>query len=217
MGFNLDSYEQVKDRITRFYKDHPEGRITTELVTSPAELAKCAGFKAYCWIGEVCKATGYAYEIQGQGVNRDAWVENAETSAIGRALANMDYCGSMRPSREEMSKVRQPQPDPVSQAAKIFEADPYITARDRVVSELQTIAGKPGAPGAWPSAERDALKIKDLIAEAAKSKDVDLLAIALERAKAFARIRVVGDNSKNIEAVLKCPDIPSLQKLGEVY
>ncbi len=105
MGFNLDSYEQVKDRITRFYANNPEGRITTELVTSPGELAKHAGFKAYCWIGDILKATGYAYEAQGQGVNRDAWVENAETSAIGRALANMDYCGSIRPSREEMSKV----------------------------------------------------------------------------------------------------------------
>ena len=46
-------------------------------------------------------------EQKGQGVNRDAWVENAETSAIGRALANMDYCGTLRPSREEMSKVKQ--------------------------------------------------------------------------------------------------------------
>jgi len=32
-------------------------------------------------------------------------LENAETSAIGRALANMDYAKGKRPSREEMEKA----------------------------------------------------------------------------------------------------------------
>lgn len=105
MGFNLDNYEPVKERIERFYKDHADGRITTELVTDPATLGDRAGFRAFVYIGETLKATGYAYEEKGQGVNRDAWVENAETSAIGRALANADYCGTLRPSREEMSKT----------------------------------------------------------------------------------------------------------------
>jgi hypothetical protein len=105
MGFNLDNYEPVKDRIERFYADHPDGSISTELVTSPSDLGKCAGFKAFACIGTGIRATGYAYEEKGQGVNRDAWVENAETSAIGRALANFGYCGTLRPSREEMSKV----------------------------------------------------------------------------------------------------------------
>jgi hypothetical protein len=110
MGFDLSNYEQVKDRITRFYSDHPDGRILTELVTAPAELGTHASFKALVYLGDTLKATGYAYEAQGQGVNRDAWVENCETSAIGRALANMDYCGSLRPSQEEMSKVNNKPP-----------------------------------------------------------------------------------------------------------
>lgn len=107
MGFNLDNYEQVKDRIARFYKDHADGRITTELITDSAMLREFAGFKATVWIGAELKATGFAYEERGQdgGVNKNAWVENAETSAIGRALANADYCGTLRPSREEMSKT----------------------------------------------------------------------------------------------------------------
>ena len=38
---------------------------------------------------------------------KDAWAENCETSAIGRALANWNYqgTGKKRPSKEEMSKV----------------------------------------------------------------------------------------------------------------
>jgi len=114
MGFNLDDYEPVKDRITRFYADHKDGRILTELVTDPASLDRCAGFKAFVYIADIVKATGYAYEAQGNGVNRDSWVENAETSAIGRALANMDYCGTQRPSREEMAKVARSEAKPAS-------------------------------------------------------------------------------------------------------
>jgi hypothetical protein len=54
--------------------------------------------------------TGYAEEVRGAGnVNRTSHVENCETSAIGRALANCGMAGSdmtKRPSREEMSKVQ---------------------------------------------------------------------------------------------------------------
>ena len=32
MAFNLDNYEEVKDRIPLFYLTYPEGRITTEIV-----------------------------------------------------------------------------------------------------------------------------------------------------------------------------------------
>jgi hypothetical protein len=74
-------------------------------VSSPESLGSFAAFKSSVYLGDILKATGYAYEAQGQGVNKDAWVENAETSAIGRALANMDYCGTLRPSHEEMSKT----------------------------------------------------------------------------------------------------------------
>ena len=50
---------------------------------------------------------GYAFEVAGSGANRTSHEENCETSAIGRALANMGYATSHkdRPSREEMSKA----------------------------------------------------------------------------------------------------------------
>ena len=107
MQFNLEAYEPVKDRITRFYSDHADGRIITELISSPTDLGSFAAFRALCYLDNTLKSTGYAYEAAGgKGANQDSWVENAETSAVGRALANMDYCGDLRPSREEMSKVK---------------------------------------------------------------------------------------------------------------
>ena len=51
-------------------------------------------------------ATGLASERIGDGdVNTVACLENTETSAIGRALANLGLTASaQRPSREEMSR-----------------------------------------------------------------------------------------------------------------
>lgn len=107
MGFNLDDYEPVAARLDRWLKDHPTGRVITDLVHY---LSDVAVFKAELWLDGEIVATGWAEEIRGQGnVNRTSHVENCETGAVGRALANAGYAGSdvsKRPSREEMGKVQ---------------------------------------------------------------------------------------------------------------
>ena len=52
-------------------------------------------------------ATGWAAEREGDGeINSVACLENTETSAIGRALANLGFTAArQRPSAEEMAKV----------------------------------------------------------------------------------------------------------------
>jgi hypothetical protein len=63
-------------------------------------------------------ATGYAEEVKSdRGVNATSFVENCETSAIGRAIANCPLqapASGPRPSRNEMQKVERlltsPQP-----------------------------------------------------------------------------------------------------------
>jgi len=109
--FNLDNYETVEDRLKFFWKDNPNGRIFTEVVHETDD-GSCVTIRAFVYKDESDinpVATGIAQETKGQGgfANTDAWVENCETSAIGRALANWKYQGSnkARPSREEMSKV----------------------------------------------------------------------------------------------------------------
>ena len=107
MGFDLSEYEPVDHRIHRFYEDHPEGRILTfaEEVTDDRACFRAAVYTDRT--DERPAATGYAYERREDGhVNRTSHVENCETSAIGRALANlgMNPKGS-RPSREEMSSA----------------------------------------------------------------------------------------------------------------
>jgi hypothetical protein len=109
--FNLDNYETVEDRLKVFWKDNPNARISTEIAHITPE-GTCVTIRAEIYKQEEDArpvSTGIAQETKGQGgfANADAWMENCETSAIGRALANWKYQGSTkpRPSREEMSKV----------------------------------------------------------------------------------------------------------------
>lgn len=108
MGFNLEDYEPVAARHSRWLQQHPNGRTITHMVSTPG--ADICVIRAELWLEDVCISTGYAEEVRGAGnVNRTSHVENCETSAVGRALANAGMAGSdvsKRPSREEMSKVQ---------------------------------------------------------------------------------------------------------------
>jgi hypothetical protein len=74
------------------------------------------------------KATGYAVEVDGTGgANNGSALENAETSAIGRALANMNLSGNKRASREEMQKVERTQ---VNYLAELEKATTVEAVRD---------------------------------------------------------------------------------------
>ena len=105
--FNLADYEPVEVRLEKFIKDYPSFRIATEL-----EVVEATRYivKAYLYKDAsdgVAWATGYAEEtVTSRGVNQTSALENCETSAIGRALANAGYAPKgKRPSREEMTKV----------------------------------------------------------------------------------------------------------------
>ena len=112
MAFNLDDYEPVAIRHSRWLEQHPNGRTITHMVSQPG--ADICVIRAELWLEDVCIATGYAEEVRGAGnVNRTSHVENCETSAVGRALANAGMAGTdvnKRPSREEMMKVQNTAP-----------------------------------------------------------------------------------------------------------
>ncbi|HEY2853669.1 MAG TPA: hypothetical protein VGJ18_12530 [Gemmatimonadaceae bacterium] len=105
--FDLASYAPVAERITLFYRAFPRGRIITELMS---RTERDVVFRALVYRDAAdgdAAATGWAAEREGDGeINTVACLENTETSAIGRALANLGFTASReRPSAEEMAKV----------------------------------------------------------------------------------------------------------------
>jgi hypothetical protein len=108
MAFDLSQYETVHERLERFWKQYPNGRVNTELIAYSdtqyifkAEIYKDAS-------DEKPLATGFAEERVGSTfVNKTSACENAETSALGRALANASFVshGKQRASVNEMQKA----------------------------------------------------------------------------------------------------------------
>lgn len=130
--FDLSSYEPVEARLARFWTEHPDGRVLTDLIYRD-ERQYIIRAEAYTDREDVRPAaTGYAEEIIGSSpVNKTAALENAETSAIGRCLANLNYAPKgARPSREEMEKAgrvigngQPPEPTPADAARARLRAE----------------------------------------------------------------------------------------------
>ena len=138
MAFNLADYETVESRLEKWWKDYPDGRISTKIEQATvtryivsAELYKTeADAKAY--------ATGLASEsVSDRGVNSTSALENCETSAIGRALANAGYAAKgKRASREEMTKVVQ------SETFSVDRTDPLPLSNEDWVKAATKTAPK---------------------------------------------------------------------------
>jgi len=107
MAFDLSNYETVDERLHKWWKEYPDGRLETEVIeaSNTRFIVLCKLFKTEA-DSKPC-ATGLALEtISDRGVNANFALPNAETSAIGRALANAGFSAKgKRPSREEMAAV----------------------------------------------------------------------------------------------------------------
>ena len=111
--FSLENYETVEDRHARALAEHPDLRCVIINHTTPqdrerntwvveARVYQDAGDQA----NDIPKATEWAFEIDGEGMaNKTSALENACTSALGRAL-RWAFAGSKGPSRAEMEKVQ---------------------------------------------------------------------------------------------------------------
>jgi hypothetical protein len=78
------NYAEVNQRIKAFRMVYPTGCIRTEMKSN--ENGVCI-FKAYVWNNDRLLGTGYAYEKENSTfINKTSYIENCETSAVGRAL-----------------------------------------------------------------------------------------------------------------------------------
>jgi hypothetical protein len=118
MAFDLSQYETVESRLEKFIADYPDFRIDTvmESFANDRFIVRASIYRTFA--DSVPFSTGYAEEkISDRGVNSTSALENCETSAIGRALANAGYAAKgKRASQSEMAKVNRLKNDLASEA-----------------------------------------------------------------------------------------------------
>ena len=144
--FDIDSYDTVDTRLARFWEKHSEGRVLTKM-----EYHDERSFIVYAEIyfdrdDNTPVASGYAEEIVGASpVNRTSALENCETSAIGRALANCGFASlGKRPSAEEMQKVERYNAEPRKPVKEVAPAREY--SKDEIEKAGQGIKLALGSP-----------------------------------------------------------------------
>lgn len=94
-------YHTVANRISTFRADHPDFTIETQLISADDERVV---MKALIMDGDKLISTGYAEEVRSaSNINRTSALENAETSAVGRALAFYGLAGTEIASADEVA------------------------------------------------------------------------------------------------------------------
>lgn len=156
LGSGFDTgYATVAERIRLFYSVHPLGRIETQLIEhTEREIV----FKAVVFRGpndNLAAATGWAAERVGDSeINAVACLENTETSAVGRALANLGFTASReRASAEEMAKA--------SRARARLKVEVAPTEPTNAFEKVSTSAQERPHASAYSAIVRDIVNLLD--------------------------------------------------------
>jgi hypothetical protein len=156
--FNLQDYETVETRLEKWHGQYPDSRVETELIeaSNTRFIVFCKLFKTEA-DPKPC-ATGLAFEtITEKGVNSTSALENCETSAIGRALANAGFAAKgKRASREEMAKVNNAEPNQYEKKLAERRYSPPATRSAAVEDALRAsfaVENKEADPQQWTVSE----------------------------------------------------------------
>jgi hypothetical protein len=154
--FDLALYETVAQRLVRWWTEYPDGRIITSIHHYDGSTII---MRAECYNNDDrLIATGYAEEVFGNSpVNKTSFLENCETSAIGRAISNsrIGHTGE-RASSTEMEKVNRVNSEPA-------RPDTYGSATPKQIGFLKSLARGKG----W-----DDLQLLDYIHKLLRVDDV---------------------------------------------
>lgn len=120
-------YAEVNQRVKAFRTLYPEGFITTEILCREGGLCIIKATVGHYADGKsVILATGTAYEKEGSSqINRTSYIENCETSAVGRALGMAGFgIDTSIASADEMNNALLQQN--TSDVQKPVQAEPHV-------------------------------------------------------------------------------------------
>ena len=172
-------YAEVNQRIKAFRMVYPEGSIITELVE--LENGICT-MRAIVKDGENTLGTGFAQEKESSSyINKTSYIENCETSAVGRALGMCGFgidtsvCSAEelqnalnnqdKPNKEDKPKVEYATEE---QRGKLIRY--YANARDK----LDKVLKKYGVTNMVQLKMSEAQEIIDKVEEAMKKAGVPI-------------------------------------------
>jgi hypothetical protein len=120
-------YVEVTERIRVFRETFPLGSIMTEILTN--ENGVCV-FKATIIVDNQILAVGHAYEKEGSTfINKTSYIENCETSAVGRALGMLGIGIDTSIATAEEVNIAIINQDPVLTLETVYKNDGIEKAR----------------------------------------------------------------------------------------
>lgn len=139
-------YVTVDSRVEAFWRLCPMGSIVTEIITDDG--SRCV-IKATVDDGEGHKVTGHAFEVQSASyINKTSYLENCETSAVGRALGflGIGSNGSIASADEVQAAMTQQTGTTSGKAKKAPHnaAEKPTAAKERLWNACKAKAAKDG-------------------------------------------------------------------------
>ena len=106
----LEHYKTVAQRIAEYRKQYPDDTITTRIYSQDDKRVVCVArvYRRKSAKNRFLISDGYAQEYIGSNeVNKESWLENCMTSAIGRALAAAGFVGETFASEDEIKQAKE--------------------------------------------------------------------------------------------------------------
>jgi hypothetical protein len=137
MGFDIDNYVDVAERVTLFYEKWPDGRLATyPCAAHSTDDRVCMKAEAYRTEDDRIPSTGHSWlAVPGTtGFTKGSEVENAETSAIGRAIVFLGIGAKRIASADEIKSKQGPEPA-LPKNAPGAKAGPQQAPEERFITD----------------------------------------------------------------------------------